>query len=66
MEKNLLDYTKLAEALVAYGYKHQIDGRGPSCRECLRVAEGHAGLPQPVCQTIEDVLNIARGLIQST
>jgi hypothetical protein len=64
MESNDLSYTDLVRELIAYSMKHQKVDRGPSCRECLRIDKGHAGMEEPVCQTIEDVLDIARKLIR--
>lgn len=42
--------------MLAYSYKFQHEGRGPSCRQCLRVAEGHAAMDRPVCLTVDDLI----------
>jgi hypothetical protein len=49
-------FEAIRERMLAYGLRYQHDGRGPGCRQCLRVAEGHAGLDRPVCLTIGDLL----------
>lgn len=49
-------YEEIRLKMLAYSYRFQHEGRGPSCRQCLRVAEGHAGMDRPVCLTVGDLL----------
>jgi hypothetical protein len=57
-------FSEIREKIIHYGFKHQHDGRGPSCSACLRTGGAtHAGKDQPVCLTIEELLADLKELV---
>lgn len=56
-------FEEIRQKALSYSFRHQHDGRGPSCRACLRVDQGHAGKDQPVCLTVEELLAELKDLV---
>ena len=56
----------IRQKMLHYLYRHQHDGRGPSCTACLRAGNTHSGKDQPVCLTVEELLADLKKLVDET
>ena len=62
----LEQFAEIRTKVHSYEFKHQHDGRGPSCSACMRTGGStHAGKDQPVCLTVGELLAELEDLVET-